>query len=127
MPCCDSGILEGGVIKSSDILGCEISSSTFASGQLDNIKVSNLTTLDEVSAKTIIEAFINSLSSTQLSALAEKIIGTIKSVGAPIPSASDAESLPTRMFGKRTILLGDPEKWIELGGGVVPCYTPESK
>lgn len=125
MGCCSgssSSVTTGGVIKGSDVISCGIVNSTFQTGTVDGCAMTNLTSLDNASAKTIVEAFINNLTSAQLSALAQKIIASIEATGSA-PTTTVDKSLPTTMFGKRTAVLGTPEKWIELAGGVVPCYS----
>lgn len=125
MGCCGdsySSVTTGGVIKSSDVISCDIVNSSFTSGTLDSVAITNLTSLDNASAKTIVEAFINNLTAAQLSALAQKIIDSIEAAGSA-PSTTVDQSLPTTMFGRRTAILGTPKKWIELAGGVVPCYS----
>lgn len=125
MGCCSdssSSVTTGGVIKGSDVISCDIVNSTFQAGTVDGCAMTNLTSLDNASAKTIVEAFINNLTSAQLSALAQKIIASIEATGSA-PATTVDKSLPTTMFGKRTAVLGTPEKWIELAGGVVPCYS----
>lgn len=125
MGCCSdssSSVTTGGVIKGSDVISCDIVNSSFTSGTLDSVAITNLTSLDNASAKTIVEAFINNLTAAQLSALAQKIIDSIEASGSA-PTTTVDKSLPTTMFGRRTAILGTPEKWIELAGGVVPCYS----
>ena len=124
MGCCDSTVstMNGGVIKASDMLQSSITNSTFSGGSLDTVTLSNLTSIDKTSTKTIYEGFLNDLSDTQLAAFVQRLLKAIDATGST-PSSTEDNSIPTTMIGKRSVMMGAPEKWIELAGGVVPCYS----
>ena len=122
---CRSESMEGGFIKSADIIHSDLTNCAITNGSLDTISLRNLTELDEASTNVICEAFVRFMTPAQLQTLAEKILQAMQAAGsAPAKDVGDG-SLPVKVLGERTALMGEPQRWVTIGDGVIPCYRKD--
>lgn len=115
--------LSGGTLVRTTIIGSSIndsaiSGSTFATGD-----ITNLVSIDEASASTIVDT-IAKLPTDKLTALAAAIFSALQLKRKdPAVQPTVAESLPTAVQGSRELLLGKPDAWLVLQAGTrVPAY-----
>lgn len=127
MGCGETGLLEGGILKDSTILGGNITQSAISDSRIDGAEITNLRSIDGSSAAKIAEA-LAALPDAQLADLAAAILAKMSIVvSTKHPVSTQADSLPTKMLGaSRSGTLGEPAGWIEFGGKIVPAYDPEA-
>lgn len=114
------GALLETTISSSLILGSTVSAST-----LDSSKITNLTDIDEASAKILLSKLAE-LSPEYLAVLAKAVSEAMPNTPAGAPPVENAgDALPTTLIGRRTVVLGEPAGWLAMNGLVIPAY--ESK
>lgn len=121
---CDN-IPRGGTLVESTIASAEILGSKISASTLDSSKITNLTDIDEASAKILLSKLAE-LSPEYLAVLAKAVSEAMPNTPAgssPVENAGDA--LPTTLIGRRTVVLGEPAGWLAMNGLVIPAY--ESK
>lgn len=124
--CGNLQFVEGGVIKNSSIINSQITDSIITNSVLQAVRLENLTGLDDISAKVIVDA-LAALPSDQLAPLVSAILTAFVTSphSEPVSSIGGGE-LPTTIYGDRTALLGDPELFVKFGKDyVIPLYRPE--
>lgn len=114
------GTLVETTIASATILGGKISAST-----IDSSKITNLTDIDEASAKILLSKLAE-LSPEYLAVLAKAVSEAMPNTPAgSSPAENVGDALPTTLIGRRTVVLGEPAGWLAMNGLVIPAY--ESK
>lgn len=121
--CGDIGYLKGGAISESDIVSSRISNSNLVGCVIESAHMTNLSSIDELSAQRIADA-IAALPTEKLMPLATAIAKAMSSKQAEaVPEKSTADTLPTVVFGEREALLGVPVIWLDYYGYAVPAYS----
>lgn len=123
MGCGDSSLLDGGTIKDASVINSQIVNSTIQASVLDTSSITNLTGVDEVSAKKIADA-IAALPPDQLIPLINALVQRQIVTPASPPEISEASALPTNMYGNREIGMGAPDLWAKYGDDyIVPVFN----
>ena len=121
--CGDTGMLEGGIIKDSNIISSTVTTSTIEASNFTGGTIESLTGVDAVSAKRILDAIV-ALGPDQLAALAQAMLTSAAAVSAVAsPASSDGATTPTSIIGNRASVLGQPATWTNIGGYAVPMYV----
>lgn len=117
--CGSIDFLSGGTLQGTSIIQSDITSSSFTSGTITTSEITNLAGIDSASVKKIVEVMCE-LDENTLKSLAEAL-GLVLS-GGSAPSSTTEDSLPTKVYGDRDALLGEPDEWISVDGRLVPTY-----
>ena len=122
-PCGSGGeSLDGKVITNASIVGGTITNAAITGGSLNGVSLSNITSIDAVTAGTLVDA-IAQLPPSRLQALVDAVIAAMGS-GASMPPSTQQYKLPTYIVGNRQGLLGNADSWINIAGLRVPAYNP---
>lgn len=123
MSCCDnSGFMRGGVITEATISKSDIQASTITGSVIESSTINNLAGIDDASAKVIADA-LGQLSPEQLASLAKAVAAALAPLAGKAPSATTTPELPVTLYGARTALMGEPVRWMQIDGFVVPAYN----
>lgn len=122
MGCGDTGFLDGGTIQRASIINSQIVNSEIQASKLDSSAITNLTEVDEASAKKIADA-IAALPPDQLTALINALVQKPAIMPATPPVTTENNSVPTELYGEREIGMGAPAMWAQYGDNfVIPLY-----
>lgn len=121
MSCGEINFLEGGTIKSADILSSSILNSNVQNSTIDGASVTNLVDIDDASVQKIVDA-IAKLPKDKLKALADALRDEFIITPVPAPAATESSATPTTIVGSREQTLGTPEVWAEYGEYAIPLY-----
>lgn len=123
MGCGDTGLMDGGTIQRASIINSQIVNSEIQASKLDSSSITNLTELDEASAKKIADA-IAALPPDQLTALINALVQKQTITPAAPPATTETNSVPTELFGDRETGMGAPDMWAQYGDDfVIPLYN----
>lgn len=114
-----------GVITETQIMNSQIQNSTITGSELASSKIVSLAEIDPASAQVVADA-IAQLPVDQRKALAQALFEALAPGEAGTqPATEEAAQLPTALTGKRSMLMGEPDKWgVMPDGNVFPTYKP---
>lgn len=115
--------LSGGTFNRTTIIGSQMSGSRISDSEFAGGDISKLSSIDAASASVLADA-LSELPDDKLLTLAAAIFRALRlKDDAPIDTTTAEPTLPTTMRGTRSLLLGEPDKWLVLQEGMhVPAY-----